>query len=72
MVDQISRIIRERDVDAYCGLRRTRRAELIRRGEFPAPIRLSDGGRARGYLESELIAWQQKCIARRDAEVGKR
>lgn len=72
MVEQISRIIRERDVDAYCGLKRTQRAELIRRGEFPTPIPLSDNGRARGYLESELISWQQRRIARRDAKAGER
>jgi prophage regulatory protein len=66
MADQINRIIRERDVDNYCGLKRTQRVELIRRGEFPKPILLADGGRARGYLESELIAWQRQRIARRD------
>jgi predicted DNA-binding transcriptional regulator AlpA len=67
MTEGITRIIRERDVDAYCGLRRTQRAVLIRRGQFPAPIPLSDHGRARGYLESDLITWQQQRIARRDA-----
>jgi predicted DNA-binding transcriptional regulator AlpA len=66
MVEGISRIIRERDVDAYCGLKRTQRAELIRRGEFPAPIALSDGGRARGYLESEFLEWQRRRLEHRD------
>jgi len=72
MVERISRIIRERDVDAYCGLKRTQRAELIRRGEFPKPILLSDGGRARGYFENELIEWQRRRMARRDGTPGGR
>jgi prophage regulatory protein len=63
---QLSRIIRERDVDEYCGLKRTQRAELVRRGEFPRPVLLSDSGRARGYLESELIEWQRQRLAKRD------
>ena len=66
MIDKLTRIIRERDVDAFCGLKRTQRAELVRRGEFPKPFSLSDSGRARGYLESELLEWQRKRIAERD------
>ena len=70
MVEHIMRIIREKDIDAYCGLKRTQRAELIRRGEFPKPISLSEGGRARGYLESEVAQWQARRIARRDSTTG--
>jgi prophage regulatory protein len=65
-IQKLGRIIRERDVDAYCGLKRTQRAELVRRGEFPRPVTLSDSGRARGYLESELLEWQRNRAARRD------
>lgn len=61
---RLTRIIRERDVDQFCGLKRTQRAALIARGEFPRPIALST--RAKGYLESELIAWQQARRAKRD------
>lgn len=68
MIERVNRIIRERDVDAYCGLKRTQRAELVRRREFPAPISLSDGGRARGYLESELLEWQRRRLTKREAE----
>ena len=66
MTERLTRIIREKDVDEFCGIRRTQRAELIARGEFPAPIALST--RAKGYLESELIVWQQARRAKRDAE----
>lgn len=71
MIEYLTRIIRERDVDAYCGLKRTQRAELIRRGEFPQPVRLSDSGRARGYLESELIEWQRQRLSKRNASETK-
>ena len=70
MTEHLNRIIRERDVDEYCGLGRTQRAELIRRGEFPKPVRLSDTGRARGYLESELIEWQRRRAAERNLNSG--
>ncbi len=66
MTDELTRIIRERDVDAFCGLKRTQRAELVRRGEFPKPVRLAAGGRALGYLESELLEWQRRRVAARD------
>ena len=41
--------------------------ELIKRGEFPKPISLSDSGRAKGWLESEILVWQAKRLATRDA-----
>jgi prophage regulatory protein len=64
MVAKLSKIIRERDVDEFCGLKRTQRKELIKAEKFPRPIRLS--ARAVGYLESELLEWQQARIAERD------
>jgi predicted DNA-binding transcriptional regulator AlpA len=64
---RLNRIIRQKDADQFCGLRRTRRKELEARGEFPKSVSLSDTGRARGYLESELIEWQQRRVAKRDS-----
>jgi predicted DNA-binding transcriptional regulator AlpA len=61
------RLVRERDLPVYAGLRRTQIAELIRRGEFPRPIKLSDGGRAKAWLEEELLSWQRQRLASRDA-----
>jgi Prophage CP4-57 regulatory protein (AlpA) len=43
-------------------------AELIKRGEFPRPIRLSDGGRAKAWIEDELIIWQRQRLAQRDMD----
>jgi prophage regulatory protein len=60
------RIIRKRDLPAFTGLQRTAIEELIKRGEFPKPIPLSDTGRAVGWVEDEVIAWQHKRLAKRD------
>ena len=60
------RLVRERDLPAYAGLKRTQISELIKRGEFPRPIKLSDGGRAKAWLEDELLLWQRQRLASRD------
>jgi predicted DNA-binding transcriptional regulator AlpA len=62
------RLVRERDLPTYAGLKRTQIAELIKRGEFPRPIRLSDGGRAKAWLEHELVIWQRQRLAKRDID----
>ena len=64
----LHRIIRLRDLPDFVGLKRTQIDALIIRGEFPKPIKLNDLGRAKGWLEHELISWQQERIAARDAE----
>lgn len=61
------RLVRERDLPAYAGLKRTQISELIKRGEFPRPIKLSNGGRAKAWLEEELLIWQRQRLATRDA-----
>jgi prophage regulatory protein len=61
-------IIRKADLPRYVGLRRTAIEDLIQRGEFPRPIKLSD--RAVGFLASEIEAWQLQRIAERDGEDG--
>ena len=63
----LNRIIRERDLFAFTGLRKTQVATLIRAGEFPRPIKLTETGRAKGWLESELLVWQAKRLAQREA-----
>jgi predicted DNA-binding transcriptional regulator AlpA len=60
------RLVRERDLPTYAGLKRTQIAELIKRGEFLRLIRLSDGGRAKAWLEDELIIWQRQRLAKRE------
>jgi len=68
---QLLRVIRLSELPAYVGLQRTQIDELIRRGEFPRPMKLSDTGRAKGWLEHEIIAWQQERLAKRGAGTRK-
>jgi prophage regulatory protein len=60
----LHKIIRASELPDYCGLRRTQIDTLIERGEFPKPVKLSE--RRKGWIESELIAWQQSRIAGRE------
>jgi prophage regulatory protein len=46
------------------GLGRSQRDELIKQGKFPKPVRLS--ARRKGWLASEVAAWQLQRIAERD------
>jgi prophage regulatory protein len=61
----LHRIIRRRDLPQFVGLQRSQIDELIARGEFPRPIRLTDNGRALGWLWHEVAAWQQGRLAKR-------
>ena len=70
-VRPLHRIIRMRDLPDYVGLKRTQIEELIKRGEFPKPVPLSDTGRAKGWLEHELISWQQERLAARERKEGR-
>jgi prophage regulatory protein len=63
---RLLRIIRWGELPLYAGLRRTVIADMIAAGTFPKPIKLNDNGRAVGWLEHELVAWQQSRIAARD------
>jgi hypothetical protein len=45
---------RLRDLPQFVGLYRTQIGELIKAGEFPKPVPLSDGGRAVAWLERQL------------------
>ena len=65
-MQRLHRIIRLRDLPDYVGLQRTAIADLIKRGEFPRPVKLSDTGRSVGIFEHELIAWQQDRLAARE------
>jgi prophage regulatory protein len=67
-MERLDKIIRLADLPTYCGLRRTQIDELIKRGEFPRPVKLS--ARRKGWIERELIAWQQARIAQRDCALG--
>jgi prophage regulatory protein len=64
MVERLNRIIRRKDLHLFVGLKPTQIDDAMAAGTFPRPVPL--GGRAVGWLESELIEWQQKRVALRD------
>ena len=55
-----NRFLREKEVRARTGLRRTTRWRLEQAGDFPTRRRLS--ANAIGWLESEIEAWMQARI----------
>ena len=67
---RLNRMFRLRDLPEFVGLRRTQIGELIKAGEFPKPILLSETGRAVAWLEADLIAWQNARIAARNSEAA--
>jgi len=64
----LRRVLRKPEVLAASGYRPTQLDLLIEQGKFPRPFRLSEGGRALGWYEDEIIAFQQARIAERDRE----
>jgi prophage regulatory protein len=62
----LTRILRKHELPTVVGVSRTAIEEMIEAGEFPKPIRINDHGRILGWLESEIIDWQQKRKALRD------
>lgn len=63
---QPQRVLRETELAALDGLKKTQRAELIRRGRYPAPVRISD--RRKVWLAHEIANWQQARISARDTK----
>jgi prophage regulatory protein len=59
------RILRIAAVLAFSGWSKTQLDEKIAAKEFPAPIKLSDSGRAVGWIESELMEWLEARKAKR-------
>lgn len=63
-MNTVQTILRLDDVRRATGLSRSMIYVLIERGELPRPVKL--GERASGWLESEILAWQQRRIAARN------
>ena len=66
-VVKLSRMYRLRDLPQFVGLGRSQISALIKAGNFPKPISLSDAGRAVAWLEEDLLAWQRSRINLRDS-----
>lgn len=65
----MSRFIRRATVCHRTGLAKTSIYDMVKRGEFPAPVRLSDSGTSVAWIEEEVEAWMESRIdARRTSE----
>lgn len=53
----IKRILRSKHVVGRVKLSRSEVYELVKRDQFPKPFKLVQGGRASGWLESEIDEW---------------
>jgi prophage regulatory protein len=60
------RVIRRPEVKARTGLKDTALTDAIERGEFPAPIQVTDSGRTCVWLEEEVDEWLAARIAKRE------
>jgi len=67
---RLNRLYRRSELPQYVGLRRTQIDEMIKAGEFPKPVPLSNSGRAVAWLEVDLIAWQSTRIAARNTSAA--
>jgi prophage regulatory protein len=54
------RLIRLKEVLAICGKSRSSVYDAIKKGEFPAPIKLH--GRSSAWIMSEILQWVEGCI----------
>lgn len=50
-------------VEAATGYKRSTIYRLVQEGKFPAPIALSDEGRASAWIEEEVDQWCKERIA---------
>jgi prophage regulatory protein len=56
-MSSLYRVIKMKELVGEVGISRSYIYALQARGEFPRPIRLVKGGRATGYLRSEIDDW---------------
>jgi prophage regulatory protein len=59
-------ILRRKEVEARTGLSRSTIYNRIKLGTFPAPVPLG-GGKAVGWVESEIESFLATCVAKRDS-----
>jgi len=67
-VTELVRILRRKEVERATGLRRASIYEQMDDGTFPRSVPI--GPKSVGWLEPEIIDWQQKRIAQRDAQIA--
>ena len=62
-----NRLLRDAEVQNLTGIRKTRRAEMMRDGNFPQPIKIC-GGRTNYWLASEIDQFIANQVAQHRAE----
>jgi predicted DNA-binding transcriptional regulator AlpA len=67
---ELDELVRGGALPQYTGLQRTALSELEDNDQFPPSVPLTDSGRAKAYLKSEIRAWQLSRIAKRDGHAG--
>jgi prophage regulatory protein len=55
---QSDRILRMRELPGHVGIKKSLIYELIKKGDFPRAVKL--GERARGWRQSDIVAWVAK------------
>ena len=60
------KVLREAELSQFDGLRPTQRAELIKQGTYPKPIRLS--ARRKAWFADEIALWQQGRVAKQQSD----
>jgi prophage regulatory protein len=69
MEENPRRLIRRKDLLLLIGMGRTKVEEMVKAGEFPKPIKISDRGRAVAWFSDEIVAWQKARDAKSRGEV---
>ena len=59
-------ILRLPEIEKRTGLAKSTIYQKIKSGDFPKSVQITGSGAAVGWLESDIIAWQEKIIASRD------
>lgn len=65
-VSRLQKMYRRTELLELIGLKRTQLAAAVKSGAFPSPLKLTPGGRAVAWLESDVVEWQSSRLAERD------
>jgi predicted DNA-binding transcriptional regulator AlpA len=67
-----SPVMRKPEAMRFTGLRKTQFEEKVIDGELPAPIKLTDSGRAVAWLRCEMEEWLKARVKKRNEQPRKK
>ena len=67
-MDFLEEIFRPQKTEQITGYTNRQLRNLEAKGEFPKRFLLSPGGRAKGHLKSEVLAWMRERAASRNTD----